>query len=190
MESMATMTVYTVPPMPPKYDKVGVFYIAFCVTWTFLLLVGMITCWFFRHSPIMRVRGLPLSFSAIGLLHIYWILGQITYPVGGTFKMVLAYDIQYFGMGIYFPLGIALFHASNLRFLHIAKMQRQFVNSQPRKASNDPNGTVGAWLSRVNSMKYNTRTFLFIGIGMVFQVCPLFTSYILAVANDSSLSLL
>ncbi|ODM23394.1 hypothetical protein SI65_00983 [Aspergillus cristatus] len=45
-------------------------------------------------------RGLSLSFPAIALLHVYWILGQITYPIDATVPMVLAYDIQYFAMGV------------------------------------------------------------------------------------------
>jgi hypothetical protein len=33
-------------------------------------------------------------------------------------------------MGTWFPLGIALFHASNLRFLHVAKLQKQFARPE------------------------------------------------------------
>ncbi|KAI9035244.1 G-protein coupled receptor protein [Aspergillus affinis] len=111
----------------------------------------MAFCWYNRRVPILRARGLPLSYSAIALLHVYWILGQITYPIGATMPTILAYDIQYFGMGIYFPLGIALFHASNLRFLHVAKISDT------------------SWLCRLLNMDYMKRAFLFIRIGIVFQ---------------------
>ncbi|PYI01190.1 putative GprK-type G-protein coupled receptor protein [Aspergillus sclerotiicarbonarius CBS 121057] len=119
--------------------------------------------------PMLRVRGLPLSFSAILLLHVYWILGQISYPVGMTMPAVLAYDIQYFGMGIYFPLGIALFQASNLRFLHVAKMQREPFAHPELRTNQRGNNSDTSWLGRLRNMDYMKRAFIFIGIGMVVQ---------------------
>ncbi|KAJ5717907.1 hypothetical protein N7488_003553 [Penicillium malachiteum] len=166
--SMADLTVYNMPTSPPNYDKVGVFYIAFCVIWTTLLIAGMVFCWFNRRIPILRVRGISLSFAAIALLHVYWILGQLVYPIGATIPTVLAYDIQYFGMGVYFPLGIALFQASNLRFLHVAKMQKQFIYPELR-AERRCNGGGSSWLCRLRNMDYMKRTMIFIGIGMVSQ---------------------
>ncbi|KAJ5937848.1 hypothetical protein N7454_004190 [Penicillium verhagenii] len=130
MAAMANFTIYNMPTSPPNWDGVGVFYISFCVVWTVLLLAGMVFCLINRHIPILRVRGLPLSFSAIALLHVYWISGQIAYPINKTVQTVLFYDIRYFSMGIYLPLGIALFHASNIRFLHVAKMQKQYVHPE------------------------------------------------------------
>lgn len=169
MAAMADLTVYNMPTSSPNLDRVGVFYISFCVIWTTLLLAGMIFCLINRHIPILRVRGLPLSFSAIVLLHLYWILGQILYPVGACFRTVLAYDIQYFAMGIYMPLGIALFQASNLRFLHVAKMQKQFVHHELR-AERKCNDTKSSWLSRLKNIDYMKRTLFLIGIGMILQV--------------------
>ncbi|PYH93975.1 hypothetical protein BO71DRAFT_354126 [Aspergillus ellipticus CBS 707.79] len=157
------------PTSPPKWDAVGVFYISLCTIWTTLLLAGIAFCLYNRRIPMLRVRGLPLSFSAIALLHVYWILGQLSYPVGATMPTVLAYDIQYFGMGIYFPLGIALFQASNLRFLHIAKMQRQQFYCQEVKPNRRGKDSNASWLSRLKNMDYMNRAFLFIGIGMVVQ---------------------
>lgn len=169
MDPMAGLTIYNMPVSPPKWDRVGVFYIAFCVTWSTLLFAGMIFCWFNRRVPIIRVRGLALSFPAILMLHVYWVLGQITYPVGATMPTVLAYDVQYFGMGVYFPLGIALFQASNLRFLHIAKMQKQFAFPELR-ISRRCNGAGTSLLCRLRNMEYMTKTMVLIGIAMFFQV--------------------
>lgn len=170
MAAMAGLTVYNMPTSPPNLDRVGVFYLSFCVIWTTLLLAGMIFCLVNRHIPILRVRGLPLSFSAITILHVYWILGQISYPVGATVSTVIAYDIQFFAMGIYYPLGIALFQASNIRFLHVAKMQKQFVHPelQPERKCKDANSS---WLCRLKNMDYMKRTLSLIGIGIVLQVC-------------------
>ena len=172
--SMADLTVYNMPPSPPNWDKVGVFYIAFCITWTTLLVAGMIFCAINHRIPILRVRGLPLSFSAILLLHVYWILGQITYPIGATMPTVLAYDVQYFGMGVYFPLGIALFQASNLRFLHVARTQKQQFASSDNRIGRKCNGGDSSWLCRLRNMDYMKRTMTFITIGMIVQVCIAF----------------
>ncbi|KAG9503321.1 hypothetical protein J7337_006166 [Fusarium musae] len=141
------VTIYNLPTSPARWDWVGVFYVDFCVVWTLLVLLGMAFCWKNRSNPLLRLRGLLLSFSAIVLLHIYWILGQIVYTVGPTIPIVLAYDIQYFFMGIWFPLGIALFHASNSRLLHVAKLQKKYSSARLRDQFNAVILTVGMWLA-------------------------------------------
>ncbi|KAJ5917480.1 hypothetical protein N7466_011034 [Penicillium verhagenii] len=140
------------PTSPPNWDGVA----------------GMVFCLINRHIPILRVRGLPLSFSAIALLHIYWISGQIAYPINQTVQTVLFYDIRYFSMGIYLPLGIALFHASNIRFLHVAKMQKQYVHPELR-TERRRSCSNSSWLSRWNKIVYMKRTLFLIGLGMVLQ---------------------
>ena len=169
--AMAQLTIYTLPTIPPVWDKVGIFFITFGVTWTILLLTGMVFCWINRSNPVLKIRGLPLSFAAISLLHVYWILAQLVYPIGRSIPTVLAYDIQYFAMGIYFPLGIALFHAANSRFLHVAKLQKQFAHPHLReKHATSCNGAKSSWLCRLRNMDYTTRVLMFIGVGMVVQV--------------------
>ncbi|GAB0138186.1 hypothetical protein EsDP_00006429 [Epichloe bromicola] len=169
-EMLAKLTIYNMPPAPPNFDQVGRFYIAFGSTWTFLVFAGMIFCAFNHKNPLIKIRCIPLSFGAIVMLHSYWILAQITYSVGRTMPVVLAYDIQYFFMGIYYPLGMALFHASNLRFLHVAKLQKQFTNPEPR-VRDGCNGSKSSILCRIRNLAYTVRIMLFIGIGMIFQVC-------------------
>lgn len=169
--AMANLNIYNLPTMPPVWDQVGVFFIAFGTTWTVLLLSGMIFCWVNRHDPVLRIRGLPLSFAAISLLHVYWILAQLVYPIGRSIPTVLAYDIQYFAMGIYFPLGIALFQAANSRFLHIAKLQKQFAHPHLRVGhAAGCNGAKSSWLCRLRNMDYTRRILMFIVVGMVAQV--------------------
>ncbi|OAA80940.1 Regulator of G protein signaling superfamily [Akanthomyces lecanii RCEF 1005] len=164
------ITVYNLPTSPPVWDRLGIFYITWAASWTTLVLSGMVFCWINRKSPILKIRGLPLSFGAIILLHSYWILAQITYPIAHTMPLVLAYDIQYFFMGIYFPLGIALFHASNLRFLHIAKLQKQFTHPALRLKAQGCNGASTSWLCRFRNMGYTKRVMAFISVGMAVQV--------------------
>lgn len=171
---MAGPTVYNLPTSPPNWDRVGVFYLSFCLIWTTLLIAGMIFCWLNRHIPIIRVRGISLSFTAIALLHAYWILGQITYPIRAMIPAILACDIQYFAMGVYFPFGIALFQASNLRFLHVASKQKQFVNPHLRNSRSYKSGDTSI-LGRWKSMDYMNKVLLSIGTGMILQVTePLF----------------
>ncbi|KAJ6443634.1 Carboxypeptidase A1 [Purpureocillium lavendulum] len=165
----APVSLYTLPTSPANWDRIGIFYICYACIWTTLVLSGMVFCWLNRHHPVLKIRGLPLSFTAIAFLHAYWILAQITYPIGRTIPTILAYDIQYFFMGIWFPLGIALFHASNSRFLHIAKLQKQFTHPELRfRAGCD--GAKSSWLCRLRNMRYTRRIMIFIGFGMVLQV--------------------
>ncbi|KAG6006908.1 hypothetical protein E4U21_006628 [Claviceps maximensis] len=174
-EILAKLTIYNLPPSPPKFDNIGRFFIAFGSTWTFLVLAGMVFCILNHKNPILKIRCIPLSFGAILMLHCYWVLAQITYSVGMTMPIVLAYDIQYFFMGIYYPLGMALFHASNLRFLHVARMQRQFVHPElgvgEQRISGHCKGKTTLLLRRWRNWEYTARIMFWIGIGMVFQIC-------------------
>jgi fatty acid desaturase len=163
------LTIYNVPPMSPKWDRVGVFYISFCATWTFIVVTGMAFCWYNRNLPIMRVRGLPLAFGSVIFLHLYWIMAQITYPIGATMPIVIAYDVQYFVMGTWFPLGIALFHASNLRFLRVARLQKQYTLTEV-KTKRGCNGAHTSWFCKIRNLNYDTKVMSFISTGMVIQV--------------------
>jgi hypothetical protein len=170
--SMSGLNIYNLPTSPPTWDALGIFYITFCATWTTLILLGMAFLWYNRRMPILRIRGLPLSFASIIMLHIYWIFGQIVYPIGRTVPTVAAYDVQYFCMGIWFPLGIALFQASNTRFLLVAKLQRQYVRSPhvPIRIKGDDGRGRGSWWIRLKNLEYSNRLLIYIGVGMIAQV--------------------
>ena len=139
------------------------------VVLTTIVMAGMAFCWYNRHLPILRVRGLPLAFGSVFFLHLYWIMAQIVYPIGRTLPVVAAYDTQYFVMGMWFPLGIALFHASNLRFLRVAALQKQYTLTNIRR-SRGCNGAHSSWLCKIRNMDYSTKIAAFITTGMVFQV--------------------
>ncbi|KAG6108548.1 hypothetical protein E4U31_007573 [Claviceps sp. LM219 group G6] len=164
-------TIYNFPPAPPKFDRLGTFYIAFGASWTFLVVAGMLFCALNHENPVLKIRCIPLSFGAIILLHSYWILAQITYSVGMSMPIVLAYDIQYFFMGIYYPLGMALFHASNLRFLRIAKLQRHFARSEVRgREERSREGGVLSVFRRVRGWEYTAQIMFWIGLGITVQI--------------------
>ncbi|KAI0474116.1 hypothetical protein GGR56DRAFT_696875 [Xylariaceae sp. FL0804] len=182
----APLTVYTLPPRPPNFDAVGVFYVAFCAAWTLLVLAGAAFLCRHRRLPMLRVRGLPYLFAAVAMLHAYWMMGQVVYPLGRAVpSVVLAYDVQYFFMGLWFPLGIAVFHGFNTRFLHVARLQRRYGTNQqggggasgmggmgPWGRSLRPgcNGAATSWLCRLRNTDYEARLLAGIGLAMCVQV--------------------
>ncbi|TPX12655.1 uncharacterized protein E0L32_000832 [Thyridium curvatum] len=100
-------------PPSANLDALGIFWIVYALTWTCFLAAGMVFLLRRRDMPMLRIRGLPLSFAAVALLHCYWGAGQTAYVYGS----LMSSKIEYWVMGIWLPFGIALFHASNSRFL-------------------------------------------------------------------------
>lgn len=141
-------------------DAAGIFYVVFCSVWTLLLAVGMSFLWRRRNLPLIKIRGIRLSFTAIGFLHTYWMAVQLAY-LATPFPA----EAQFWIMGIYLPMGIALFHASNSRFLYVAKQQRQFLQGGST-INVDNYKKLGRWTMRSHTAKM----VLFIGVGMVLQV--------------------
>jgi hypothetical protein len=74
-------------------------------------------------------------------------------------------------MGTYLPWGIALFHASNSRFLHVAKRQRKYADRSGRLLDCTPNSDreVGV-ASRFRRLPYTTRTLILTSIAILLQV--------------------
>lgn len=170
---MDAITIYNFPALPPKWDRVGIFFVAFAATWTTIVASGMLFCLWNRNIPALRIRSLPLAFSGILLLHLYWCMAQIVYPIGGSMPIVIAYEVQYFIMGIWFPFGIALFHAANLRFLRVAQLQKQYesTSSVVRVRAGEQTGVPRkGWMGRWRGVRPQNKVFVLIGIGMVFQV--------------------
>lgn len=206
---MDGITIYNFPAQPPKWDRVGVFYVTFAAVWTTIVASGMLFCFWNRHIPALKVRSLPLAFAGITLLHLYWCMAQIVYPIGGTMPIVIAYTVQYFIMGMscflprpriwacslllltfvlriqlttsrltslsgtWFPLGIALFHAANLKFLRVVEMQKQFESSAPQtrmRARQGRGQSPTSWTGRWKSIKAENKVFIFIGVAMVCQI--------------------
>ncbi|KAJ4124579.1 hypothetical protein NW754_000277 [Fusarium falciforme] len=106
-------------------DGLGIFWIAFALSWTLIVAGGMMFLWHRRDMSILRIRGLPLSFLAITLLHLYW----CTVQTGYVYLPLAIAEVEYWIMSIYLPCGIALFHASNTRFLLVAKAQKELFTS-------------------------------------------------------------
>jgi len=52
-------------------DALGIFYCCLAVVWTIILASGMVFLYRRRDMPILKIRGLSLSFGAVILLHMY-----------------------------------------------------------------------------------------------------------------------
>lgn len=126
-----------------------------------------------RDNPIIRLRGLWLSIGAVCFLHPYWMIGNLVVPIFPTMNAIFAYDLQFFFMGIWLPVGIGLFQASNLRFLYVAKLQKQYIRPATPRVGHARctkcNHDLSLW-QRFWSMSYSRRMYTFVGIGIAIQI--------------------
>lgn len=160
---------------PINLDAVGIFWTTLAAAWTLAILAGSsFLLYHYHRCPPLRIRGIPLSVGAVALLHGYWASVQLGYVV----RDAMPGDAEYWIMGTWLPLGIALFHASNSRFLHVARAQRRFLTAEEEEEEAEQQGKneqdAGAprgLLSRVRRMEHTSRVFTLVGAGMVFQVC-------------------
>ncbi|KAM7205768.1 hypothetical protein V8F20_003001 [Naviculisporaceae sp. PSN 640] len=171
----------TVPDTAPKVrlDAIGIWWICFAAVWTAILVAGMAWLWHRRQSPTLRIRGLPLTFAGIVLLHLYWSTVQIGYSVGPLAPEVAEYWI----MGVWYPFGIALFQAGNSQFLHVARAQSRFARppSQMSKGHSDKNTpTKTTVIGRLRDMDYSKRMFAFVTIGMSIQLLAVVIIYMIS----------
>ncbi|EEU33986.1 uncharacterized protein NECHADRAFT_98262 [Fusarium vanettenii 77-13-4] len=147
----------------PRLDALGIFWMVFTFAWTFMLAGGMYFLWRRRNMPLLRIRGLPLSFTAIILLHLYWGAVQTAY----VWFPLATPQVEYWVMSTYLPFGIALFHASNSRFLHVAKTQKELFaassHEKPRRSKSGPKG-------RFQTLDYTKKILVLVGLGMTFQL--------------------
>ncbi|KAF2874261.1 hypothetical protein BDV95DRAFT_488517 [Massariosphaeria phaeospora] len=110
-------------------DRLGWFYIGFALTWTVALAGGMVFLYTHRHLPCLRIRRLPLLFLGVISLHIYGMISISMYVVGS----MVSCASEFWLMSVYLPFGIAMFHASNSQFLHIASRQKQYAHMSTLK---------------------------------------------------------
>lgn len=147
-----------------RFDGLGIFWIVWTFIWTFIVAGGMVFLWRRRDMPMLRIRDLPLSFAAIILLHIYW--GAI--QTGYVYFPLFTPEGEFWIMSLYFPFGIALFHASNSRFLHVAKQQKELFASD-EKAPSKSRVRPGSLLGRFKALDFSKKILVTVGLGMVVQ---------------------
>ncbi|RDA93933.1 hypothetical protein CP533_5011 [Ophiocordyceps camponoti-saundersi (nom. inval.)] len=150
-----------------RLDGVGVFWIVFAVIWTLVVLGGMTFLYVRRDIPILRIRGLPLSLASVALLHFYWFAVTLGYVYGPLMPEVAEFWI----MSIWFPFGVALFHASNSRFLYVARAQKKYVMSTVDSGWDPDRPRIRrTMLARWRMLDYSYKMLLLVGLGMAFQL--------------------
>ncbi|KAJ5180454.1 hypothetical protein N7492_003664 [Penicillium capsulatum] len=165
-----------------NFSSISVFWIVFGNVWTVAVVAGMVYLIVNRNSPTMRLRGIGLSMSAIVFLHLYLWVCQYGLMVGTLEPPV----VQYWIMGIYLPTGIALFQASNSRFLHVAKLQKRYFRPESRldRPSDAPGN--GGLIARFKRLNYNTRMLITVGISLAFQLSLTVLMYLISRKYHSS----
>lgn len=152
--------------MAPNMDGIKTFWAVFAGSWTLLLSGGLVFLFTRRHMPVLRIRGLPLSCAAIILLHVYWLAVQL----GPIYGYLVPPQTEFWIMGIYLPFGIALFQASNSRFLHVAKAQKKYAHTggerPPRLPTQAPRWPL---VARFRRYEYTAKMLTIIFAGMVLQ---------------------
>ncbi len=153
----------------------GWVYIALTSAWTVILLGAMAFLYHHRQLPFIRIRRLPLVFTAIVLLHMY----EAAAMAAWTYGPLMPCDVQFWIMSIYLPFGMAMLQASNSQFLHVAAKQRQYTKYHGPNGQKFPNKVKEAdpswswwkkliWSAR-NADKV-TQILILIGIAMVVEV--------------------
>ncbi|EXM17743.1 hypothetical protein FOTG_14118 [Fusarium oxysporum f. sp. vasinfectum 25433] len=159
-----------------RFEGIAILWIAFSSVWTILLVAGMAFLYRRRDMPILRIRGLLLSFGSVVLLHLYWIAVQWVYVVALLFPPA----VEFWIMSIWLPFGVALFHASNSRFLYVAKSQKNLFaskNARPKSERVQKQGLIG----RYSNLNYTKRMLVLVGLGMLFQL--LLTTFMFLVSR-------
>lgn len=149
-------------------NSVTIWWACWTCIWTAVVALGIAYLVAHRNSPTLRIRGLGLSISAVVFLHIYWISVQLGLMYGPLFPG----DCEYWLMGTWLPCGFAIFHASNSRFLHVAKHQKKFLGSSIRVLDSPPNPEhKPSLVARFRRLSYTTKILIVVGISVFFQVC-------------------
>jgi hypothetical protein len=156
-------------------DTLGWTYIGLAMAWTVSLILGMLFLHHHRHLPCLQIRRLPLVFVGVSSLHAYGAVCAIVYVIGPLAPCTA----EFWLMSVYLPFGIAMFHAANSQFLHIASRQKQFARmralSDPKpvdekKAERLANSRFRRILRGVERADKIDRMMVWIGIGLVAQV--------------------
>ncbi|KAI3056205.1 hypothetical protein CBS147353_11223 [Aspergillus niger] len=150
----------------PAYTAVSISCACLAGTWTVVVASGMAYLIAHRNTPPLLLRGLGLSLSAVVMLHVYWTSVQFGTMIG----TIMPGDAEYWVMGTYLPCGIALFHASNSRVYHVAKLQEGYIIRS--SGGNDLYSTRGKLgvVDRFRRLAYTTKILVFVTVASLIQV--------------------
>ncbi|KZL85530.1 regulator of g protein signaling superfamily [Colletotrichum incanum] len=161
-------------------EPAALFWLVWAGVWTVTVLCGMAFLFSNRKMPFLRIRGLALSFGAVTMLHLYWMSVQIGLSVG----QFVPDGAEFWVMGLYLPFGIALFHASNSRFLHVAKAQRKYAEKRfcpPSKPQSPACNCIDKTLAgRLRKLDYTTKMLAVVCTGMLVQLLLTVVMYLVS----------
>jgi len=163
-------------------SPVSIWWLTFGCVWTAIIVAGASYLIVNRNSPTIRIRGLWLSLSAVLLLHLYAWSVQFGMLVGN----IMPGDVEFWVMGTYLPCGIALFHASNSRFLHVAKLQKKFIHHDVHMDSPVRTKRNSGLFGKFRRLDYTTRVIFLVSIAMFVQVFLTILMYIISRKYHSS----
>ena len=175
MSSNLGLSSYYHPDVRPILDGIGIFYIVGCSIWTALITIGMSLLWHKRHLPFLRVRRLKLTFVATYMLHLYWVLILLGY----TLSTLIPEQVLYWTNSVYYPIGLGLFFVSNAELLSVARLQKQFLDSNGSSDERLLDGTHpqdrpkkglrGIW-QQYNTLDFSLRMIMVVLVGWFFQI--------------------
>lgn len=153
----------------PIFDSLAKFYTSVAIVWTVVIATGAGLLIANRHEQYIRIRNLSLVLSAVGCLHVYWILCLVAYSMNGKYPCVA----EYWVMSIYLPLGIALFQANSMQLLSVFGIQQKLLLATHRPyvpRLTDRTSSSGRWLDKWRQWNLVQRTEFGIVVGMIVQV--------------------
>lgn len=157
------------PSTRPKarLDTLGIFWLALSATWTLILVGAMMFLWWKRDVPVLRIRGLGLSLTAISILHCFW----LCVTTGYVYAPLMPEVYEFWIMSIWVPFGFALFHASNTRFLYVTSAQKKYTQKPVEIRSDDQRPRIRKTIvARWRMLAYTTKVLVIVGLGMFFHV--------------------
>jgi hypothetical protein len=151
---------------------VSIWWVCWTGIWTAVVATGMTYLIFHRNSTPLRLRGIVFSLSAVVLLHLYWITVQLGLLVGS----LTPGNAEFWIMGTLLPCGVALFHTSNSRFIHVANLQKRYTRPNSRlvglpygNTAFELKGRKGL-IDRFRRLDYTTKSLITVGFAMLLQV--------------------
>lgn len=145
----------------------SIFWVVFGIVWTLLVCLGIGYLIKNRNTPTVRIRGLYLCLFATFFLHIYAWSCQFGLLIGP----LMPGDAQFWLMGLWLPLGISFFQASNARFLYIARLQKKYVYPTSHLSLSSKKGKATSLIARFNRLNYSSKILITVGFGTFIQVC-------------------
>ncbi|RCI12756.1 hypothetical protein L249_0529, partial [Ophiocordyceps polyrhachis-furcata BCC 54312] len=157
---------------------VSIWWASWACIWTVAVVAGVSYLIARRRSPVLRIRGLSLTLAAITLLHLYFISVQCA----NIWGPLMPGDAEFWIMGTYLPFGIALFHASNSRFLHVAKLQKKYMHRRNSISSDETaqSENKGGIIRRFRRLDYTSKILITVGSGILIQFLLTLTTYLIS----------